>query len=398
MDIGAARGRGAMRPEIRRYRLYARLWSGRGQPRPDATTEGTHRRRPGPEAQEGRGVRGALRVDEDSPGRARRLGARAEFAVRDLPGPGAFNERIEALLRRARRRAVPRERLLEARARAAARREAGCPGDAHRPNSRRARGRVRATRERLRELGDILMANQGPGLRGPLPRVRGFLPRRRRSGIRIDPGSRRRGERPGLLRAVTARPAPGLAERRGRAGGHAEPGSLGAERGLAALEADGESLRHRPRLASGRDRAGEKPKRPYPGLSLERDGLDHPGGPRRATENDELLRRHVRGNDLWLHARDWPGSYVFIKAQRGQERAPRHAPRRGQPGASTTRRAGSNGGGELYYTFVKYLRRAKDGPKGLVIPTQEKNLSRQARRGTAQGPARAASARTGRTI
>jgi len=35
----------------------------------------------------------------------------------------------------------------------------------------------------------------------------------------------------------------------------------------------------------------------------------------------------------------------------------------------------SNGGGDLYYTFVKYLRRAKDGPKGLVIPTHEKNLS-----------------------
>jgi len=30
--------------------------------------------------------------------------------------------------------------------------------------------------------------------------------------------------------------------------------------------------------------------------------------------------------------------------------------------------------GDLFYTQVKYLRRAKDGPKGLVIPTQEKNL------------------------
>ena len=30
---------------------------------------------------------------------------------------------------------------------------------------------------------------------------------------------------------------------------------------------------------------------------------------------------------------------------------------------------------DVYYTQVKYLRRAKDGPLGLVIPTQEKNLS-----------------------
>jgi predicted ribosome quality control (RQC) complex YloA/Tae2 family protein len=34
----------------------------------------------------------------------------------------------------------------------------------------------------------------------------------------------------------------------------------------------------------------------------------------------------------------------------------------------------NNGAGDLFYTQVKYLRRAKDGPKGLVIPTQEKNL------------------------
>jgi predicted ribosome quality control (RQC) complex YloA/Tae2 family protein len=34
----------------------------------------------------------------------------------------------------------------------------------------------------------------------------------------------------------------------------------------------------------------------------------------------------------------------------------------------------NNGKGDLFYTHVKYLRRAKDGPKGLAIPTQEKNL------------------------
>ena len=39
---------------------------------------------------------------------------------------------------------------------------------------------------------------------------------------------------------------------------------------------------------------------------------------------------------------------------------------------SKARKAGK---ADLYYTQVKYLRRAKGGPKGLVIPTQEKNLS-----------------------
>jgi predicted ribosome quality control (RQC) complex YloA/Tae2 family protein len=34
----------------------------------------------------------------------------------------------------------------------------------------------------------------------------------------------------------------------------------------------------------------------------------------------------------------------------------------------------NSGEADLFYTQVKYLRRAKDGPKGLVLPTQEKNL------------------------
>jgi predicted ribosome quality control (RQC) complex YloA/Tae2 family protein len=34
----------------------------------------------------------------------------------------------------------------------------------------------------------------------------------------------------------------------------------------------------------------------------------------------------------------------------------------------------NSGEGDLFYTQVKHLRRAKGGPKGLVIPTQEKNL------------------------
>ncbi|MCI7080622.1 MAG: hypothetical protein MR944_06005, partial [Treponema porcinum] len=38
---------------------------------------------------------------------------------------------------------------------------------------------------------------------------------------------------------------------------------------------------------------------------------------------------------------------------------------------SKARNAGKT---DLYYTYVKYLRRAKNGPKGLVLPTHEKNL------------------------
>ena len=38
-------------------------------------------------------------------------------------------------------------------------------------------------------------------------------------------------------------------------------------------------------------------------------------------------------------------------------------------------KAKKSGRADLYYTEVKYLRRAKDGKTGLVLPTQERNLS-----------------------
>ncbi|MFA7112708.1 MAG: hypothetical protein WC115_04130, partial [Sphaerochaeta sp.] len=38
-------------------------------------------------------------------------------------------------------------------------------------------------------------------------------------------------------------------------------------------------------------------------------------------------------------------------------------------------KAKKEGKADLYYTQVKHLRRAKGGKTGLVLPTQEKNLS-----------------------
>jgi predicted ribosome quality control (RQC) complex YloA/Tae2 family protein len=95
---------------------------------------------------------------------------------------------------------------------------------------------------------------------------------------------------------------------------------------------------------------------------------------RDARENDELLRRHVKGNDLWLHTRDFAGSYVFIK-QRAGKTVPLPVLLDAANLALFYSKGRNAGKGELFYTQVKYLRRAKNGPKGLVIPTQEKNLS-----------------------
>ncbi|MDR3019688.1 MAG: NFACT RNA binding domain-containing protein [Treponema sp.] len=115
-----------------------------------------------------------------------------------------------------------------------------------------------------------------------------------------------------------------------------------------------------------------KKEKTRPGLSFRRgDWLILVG--RDASENDELLRRHVKGNDLWLHARDYHGSYVFIRHRSGKT-VPLDILLDAGNLALFYSKGRNNAEGDLFYTQVKYLRRAKDGPKGLVIPTQEKNL------------------------
>jgi len=95
---------------------------------------------------------------------------------------------------------------------------------------------------------------------------------------------------------------------------------------------------------------------------------------RNAKENDALLRRYVRGNDLWLHTRDVPGGYVFIRAVKGKS-VPLDTLLDAGNLAVLYSKAKDEGRADLYYTHVKYLRRAQNGPLGTVLPTQEKNLS-----------------------
>jgi predicted ribosome quality control (RQC) complex YloA/Tae2 family protein len=95
---------------------------------------------------------------------------------------------------------------------------------------------------------------------------------------------------------------------------------------------------------------------------------------RTANENDELLRHFVKGQDMWFHTRDYAGGYVFIKAKK-EKTVPLEILLYAGNLAVYHSKARKNGQADLYYTQVKYLRRAKNGPKGLVLPTNEKNLS-----------------------
>ncbi|MCR4940478.1 MAG: NFACT family protein [Treponemataceae bacterium] len=110
----------------------------------------------------------------------------------------------------------------------------------------------------------------------------------------------------------------------------------------------------------------------HPGIGYEVKGWTILAG-RDADENDELLRHHVKGADMWLHARDWPGGYVFIKARPGKTVPLEILLDAGNLAVyySKARKART---ADLYYTQVKYLRRAKNAPKGTVLPSQEKNI------------------------
>lgn len=94
---------------------------------------------------------------------------------------------------------------------------------------------------------------------------------------------------------------------------------------------------------------------------------------RNARENDQLLRRSARGNDWWLHTRDYAGGYVFVRGKKNQS-VPLDVLLDAGNLAVFFSKARRNGSADLYYTQVKHLRRAKNGPPGLVLPTQEKNL------------------------
>jgi len=116
----------------------------------------------------------------------------------------------------------------------------------------------------------------------------------------------------------------------------------------------------------------QQEKKSHPGLDYEIDGWYILVG-RDANENDDLLRHYVKGQDMWFHARDYHGGYVFVKNRPGKT-IPLEIMLYAGNLAVYYSKARKNGSADLYYTQVKHLRRAKNGPKGLVLPTNEKNL------------------------
>jgi predicted ribosome quality control (RQC) complex YloA/Tae2 family protein len=189
-----------------------------------------------------------------------------------------------------------------------------------------------ADAERVRRDGELLLAHLGQVRRGmdsvELPDLysAGSPPRRIALEPRLDPqGNARRyfdraaklerssAELPEELERTRTRIA-ALETLRGRAGAEdADPAALDAE-GVAA------GLLDAPQEADPRKRPPPAPRLPYRvfhGCA----GSEIRVG-RSARDNDALTFRHCRGNDLWLHTADAPGSHVVLRTSRGVEPDP----------------------------------------------------------------------------
>lgn len=343
--------------------LWIRLWGGAANV--IATDEaGTildaFYRRPG------RGeTTGGLYRPEDSNEQQRKT--RKEYEVRELPGEGSFNERVEAFYRDG----GPENRIEALRLDALAaieRRESKLLSS--RETLRRQK-RANENADRLKQLGDLIMSNlRKIGEDARVVEVENYYDENRIVEIELDP----------TLRPEQNAESYYSRYKRAKSGFQ----KLAAE--LSQLDEEIERIKEQrreiletsdkkalERILGARSRGGSSPaKAPPPGLQF-LSGSHRIIVGRSATENDTLLRRHVRGNDLWLHARDYPGSYVFVKSIPGKS-IPLEVLLDAGVLALYYSKARGNGQADLYYTQVKYLRRPKEGKKGLVLPTNEKNL------------------------
>ncbi len=291
-----------------------------------------------------------------------------DYTIRDYPGEGSLNDRIARYFRN-RELEADRENLRRQVRKNLKKREAGIRRSLEKTKARQYRY---SSPESFKEQGDLIMGNLH----------------------RIQPGDTQleteNWYKPGETLVIPLDPRLSPAENGEAFYKRYHKAKTGGQRLREEIQSLEQTLREvrrqREELPRIEDRETLKALLPEPagtpgGKQQEKEtpGLRFYSGPflllvgRNSRENDALLRRHVRGNDLWLHTRHYPGGYVFIKTHRGKT-IPLETLLDAGNLALHFSKARPSGKAELYYTQVKYLRRAKDGPQGLVIPTQEKNL------------------------
>ena len=323
-----------------------------------------------PEGEAGGSVGDTTSTKERGAGRASGATDPERFRVRDLPGEGSFNERVERLYATGEGHGdveglrVRIGRLLERRETAI---QATLENLAQKTEEYTAF-------EQLKHSADLIMSNLhriSPG--DSWLSAESLLAPGEHIEVALDPtlapqkNAELYYERYKKAKAGLASLHQEMAELQGLLDKIAE------ERTSMASVEDPSALAEFARRLERRQERKEGPRLRRPGLEYHSAGYTFLVG-RSAKENDELLRKHVRGNDWWLHSRDYPGAYVFIKAIPGKS-IPLDVLLDAANLALYYSKGRSGGHSEMYYTAVKYLRRPREGKLGLVLPTHEKNLS-----------------------
>lgn len=144
-------------------------------------------------------------------------------------------------------------------------------------------------------------------------------------------------------------------------------------------DADWDALQTRLRALGWRPPSQPKPSRAKPAPTLPYRRFTATDGSlilvgRSAADNDKLTLRHGRAGDLWLHARDVPGSHVLLRPPPGSEPtgealldaatlAAWHSQSRGEPTIDVT------------WTERKHVRKARGAPAGRVTLSRGRTLS-----------------------
>ncbi len=339
--------------------LWIRLWPTAANviaTTPDGTILETFYRRP----KRGEIAGGSYNPQEQ----VRPLAPGREYAIRELPGEGGFNERIERAYR------LLEEKEEGDRLRTALLAELKARENGILVQKARLQKQIETLKdpERQRQLGDIIMAN----LQNVAPQAE-----------RLEAQDFHNGGSPVVIELDRRLSGPRNAERYYERASAARRGAERVAEELATLERALAQVAARraaleadlplERLRSQRPEAASRRRQVVvPGLHFESSHHRIMVG-RTAADNDALLRSHVAGNDYWFHARDWPGAYVFVKAVRGKS-VPLEVMLDAANLAVFYSKGRTVGSGDVYYTQVKFLRRARGGKKGLVIPTRERNL------------------------
>ena len=125
-------------------------------------------------------------------------------------------------------------------------------------------------------------------------------------------------------------------------------------------------------LKKGKNRTNEKTVKPLQPLKFKsKDGFDIWAG-RNNLQNDKLTLKTAKGDDLWLHTKDIPGSHVIVFAN-GKEIPDSTILEAARIAASNSK---AKGGTKIPvdYTKVRYVKKPNGAKPGMVIFSNNKTL------------------------